>query len=72
MQEGSRSYFLRTDKPQAYLFAHLVLASKFSMPPTQHSVKGSHVTYELKHEVLHVISDALVARMTKGVVQIVE
>jgi hypothetical protein len=60
MQEGSRSYFLSTNKPQAYLFAHLVLASKFSMPPTQHVVKGSHVIYELRHDVLCLISDALI------------
>jgi hypothetical protein len=70
MQEGSRSYFLQIDKP--HTFVHLVLASKFPMRPIQHSMKGSHVTYELRHEVLYTISDALVERAMQGVVQIVE
>jgi hypothetical protein len=45
--------------PFAYVFSHLVLASKFSLPPTLHSVKGKYVTYELTHEVAYVILDAL-------------
>jgi hypothetical protein len=72
LQEGSRSYFLRIDKPHAYLFAHLVLASKFSMLPIQYSVKGGHSTYELQEEVLGAISDAIVSRTTIDALEIME
>jgi hypothetical protein len=36
----------------------LVLASKFSMPPTSHVVKGNYATYELTDEVIGVILEA--------------
>jgi hypothetical protein len=59
LKPGSRSYYLRTDKPNAYILSHLVLASKFSLPPTVHFVKGSYASYELGAEASIIISNAL-------------
>jgi hypothetical protein len=61
LQPWSHSYTLRDDKPLAFLFSHLILASKFSMPPTLHVVKGNYATYELTHDVEEVILEALEA-----------
>ncbi len=55
LQFGSRSYQLQDDKPLAYVFSHLILASKFSMPPIRQSMKGRYVTYELSTEMAKVI-----------------
>jgi hypothetical protein len=59
LQFNSRSYQLQDDKPLVYVFSHLILASKFSMPPTSHFVKGRYVTYELIAKVVEVIMEAL-------------
>ncbi len=56
---GNCYYQLRDDKPLAFVFSHLVLVSKFSMPPTHHVVKGSYATYELTNEVINVILGTL-------------
>jgi hypothetical protein len=50
LRAGSRSYHLRTDKPVAHILSCSVVASKFSMPPTLHFVRGSLATYELSVE----------------------
>ncbi len=42
-------YTLRDDKLGEYVFPHLVFASKFTMPPTAHIVKGSFATFQLKN-----------------------
>lgn len=39
----------------AYPCPHLVVASKFNMPPTAHNVKGSMAIYELTDEVSQII-----------------
>lgn len=59
LRPGSRSYYLRTDKPNAYILSHLVLASKFSLPPTLHFVRGTYASYELGAEASMIISNAL-------------
>jgi hypothetical protein len=50
---------LRDDKLHAFVFSHLILASKFSMPPACHVVKGNYATYELTNEITKVILEAL-------------
>jgi len=55
LRPGSCTYWLRDDKPQSYVFSHLVIASKFSMAPTAHAVKGCFKSYELKEDVLNII-----------------
>lgn len=52
---GSRSYILLKDSPLAFVYSHLIIASKFKMPPTTHSVRGCNATYELVHDVMNVI-----------------
>lgn len=60
LQASSRFYTLRDDKPLAYIFSHLIITSKFAMPPTIQSVKG-YASYKLKLEVLGFIIDAIEA-----------
>jgi hypothetical protein len=55
----SRSYTICDDQPIAFVFSHLILASKFSMPPITHVVKGNYVTYELTNGVSEVILKVL-------------
>jgi hypothetical protein len=59
LSPNSCSYLLRDDKSLAYVFSHLILASKFPMPPTSHIVKGRYVSYKLSMEVVDIISNAL-------------
>jgi hypothetical protein len=51
-------YTLCDDKHVAFVFSHLILASKISMPPTLHVVKENFATYELTHDVEKVILEA--------------
>ena len=39
--------------------SHLVLASKFSLPPTVYFVRGTYASYELGAEASVIISNAL-------------
>jgi hypothetical protein len=48
----SHFYTLCDDKLVAFVFSHLILASKISMPPITHVVKGNYATYELMNVVL--------------------
>ncbi len=57
----SCSYTLHNDQPTTFVFSHLILAYKISMPPTSHVGKGSYATYELTYGVLKVILEALEA-----------
>ncbi len=59
LQLGSKTYYFNDDVPHAYIYSHLVCASKFAMPPTAHSVRGSYPTFELPNETLHLIKEAL-------------
>lgn len=52
---GSRTSYLQEDHPLVYAYSHLVVASKFNMPPTTHYVKGSMATYVLTDEVSQII-----------------
>jgi hypothetical protein len=40
LRVGSRSYLLRNDRQPTSVYTHVVLTSKFSMPPTLYLVKG--------------------------------
>ena len=67
LKPRSRSYYLRTNKSNAYILLHLVLPSKFSMPPTVHFVRKSYTSYELGVEASIIISNALdQARILNG------
>jgi len=61
LQVGSHSYLFQDDQPLTFVFSRLILASKFSLPPTNHMVKGSYATYELKNNVAEIILEALEA-----------
>jgi hypothetical protein len=43
------------------MHSHLVVASKFSMPPTTLTIKSSSTTYELSEEVLRIIKQGIEA-----------
>jgi hypothetical protein len=67
VREGSRSYYLFEDAPHVYQYSHLVVASKFAMPPTTHSLRGWNATYELSLENLDIINDGIRAyRLADG------
>jgi hypothetical protein len=55
----NRSYYLLGESPPTYVYSHLVVASKFTMPPTTHAVRGSLCTYELSSEVLVIIHESI-------------
>jgi hypothetical protein len=59
----SRSYLLRNERQPTSVYTHVVLTSKFSMPPTLHPVKGRFASYELKVDVRDIIEDVLQAVM---------
>jgi hypothetical protein len=61
LQLGNQLYQLRNDKPLAFFFTNLVLTSRFSMPASIHSIKGTYVKYEFTNEVATVIVEALEA-----------
>jgi hypothetical protein len=52
---GSRSYILLKDSPLDFVYFHLIIASKFKMPPTTHSVRDCNATYELVPDVINVM-----------------
>lgn len=56
LRPGSRTYYLLEDHPPAYAYSHLIVASKFNMPPTVHNLKCNMATYELMDEVFQIIS----------------
>jgi len=59
LKPGSRTYWLRDDRPQSFVFLHIIVASKFFMPPITHVVKGHFGSYELKEDVLNIIVNAV-------------
>ncbi len=59
LQLGSMTYYFNDDAPFAYIYSHLVYASKFAMPPTSHNIRGSYPTFELPNETLLLIEEAL-------------
>jgi hypothetical protein len=54
----SRTYLLRNDKEPTAIYSHLVLASKFHLPPIVHPVKSRFSGYELQPEVKEIIDEA--------------
>jgi hypothetical protein len=61
LREGSRTYLLRNDKEPSSVYSHLVLSSKFSMPPISHPVRSRFAGFELKLEVKEIIDEAALA-----------
>jgi hypothetical protein len=55
---GTRHYF-NDEAKLACIYSHLVCASKFTMPPTSHNIRGSYPTFELLIETLQLIKKAL-------------
>jgi hypothetical protein len=51
----SRSYALLEDSPWTFVFTHLIVVSKFRMPPIAHTIKGCNATYELTFEGMGII-----------------
>ncbi len=47
---GSRTYYFNDNGQLAYVYSHIVCASKFAMPPTLHIVKGNYPTFELPNK----------------------
>jgi hypothetical protein len=56
---GNRIYYFNDEAKHAYIYSHLVCASKFAMPPTSHNVCGSYPTFELQNETLQLIEETL-------------
>ncbi len=56
---GNKFYYLLEDSPPMYVYSHLVVASKFLLPPTTHVVKGSLCTNELSANVLAIIQKGI-------------
>jgi hypothetical protein len=56
---GNKSYYFNDEANSAYIYSHLVCASKFAMPPTSHNVHGSYPTFELQNETLQLIEETL-------------
>jgi hypothetical protein len=55
-------YYLLKNSPPTFAYSHLIVASKFPMPPTTHVVKGSLSIYELSTKVLGFIHKGLASR----------
>jgi hypothetical protein len=49
------------DFPPTFVFSHLIIASKFNVPPIAHNVRGSNVIYELTIDVMGIIQNGLEA-----------
>ena len=63
LQLGSRTYLLQNDKEPTSIYRHLVLASKFHLPPILYPVKIQFFGYELQLEVKKIIDEALRAAL---------
>jgi hypothetical protein len=59
LRPRNHSYTLYDDKHVAFVFSHLILASKKFMLPSLHVVEGNYATYELTNDVEEVILEAL-------------
>jgi hypothetical protein len=63
LQKGSRTYQLRNDREASSMYSHVVLCSKFSMLLIYHHVKSRFACYELRLDVLDIISKAHAAEL---------
>ena len=59
LKEGSRTYLLRNDREPSTVYSHVVLTSKFSLPPIAHPIKSRLSGFELKVDVKEIIDEAL-------------
>ena len=59
LRQGSRTYLLRNDKEPCFVYSHLVLTAKFSLPPITHKIKSRFSGFELTLEVKEIIDEAL-------------
>jgi hypothetical protein len=59
LREGSRTYLLRNDKEPSFVYSHVVLTAKFSLPPIMHGIKSRFSGFELTLEVKEIIDEAL-------------
>jgi len=55
----SQIYYFNDGIVPAYVYSHIICASKFVMPPTSHNERGNHPTYELPNETLQLIKETL-------------
>ena len=58
LKEGSRTYLLRNDKEPSLIYSHLLLTSKFNLPPISHPLKSWLAEFELKLDVKEIIDEA--------------
>jgi hypothetical protein len=59
LQLGNRSYILLKNSTLAFVFFHLIVASKFKMLPNAHNAKGFNVRYDLTYDVINIIHQDL-------------
>jgi hypothetical protein len=59
LREGSQTYLLRNDKEPSFVYSHVVLTAKFSLPPITHRIKSRFSGFELTLEVKEIIDEAL-------------
>jgi hypothetical protein len=59
LHPSNKSYYLLEDSPPTYVYSHLVMPSKFVLPPTTHVVRASLCTYELSADVLAIIHEGM-------------
>jgi hypothetical protein len=55
LREGSQTYLLRNDKEPSFVYSHVVLTAKFSLPPIMHGIKSRFSGFELTLEVKEII-----------------
>jgi hypothetical protein len=55
----SKTYYFNYSGQPAYVYSHIMHASKFVMPLTSHTVKGNYSTFELPNETLQLIEKSL-------------
>jgi len=56
---ASKTYYFNDSGQPAYVYSHIMHASKFVMPPTSHTIKGNYSTFELPNETLQLIEKSL-------------
>jgi hypothetical protein len=52
------TYYFNDNGQHAYVYSHIVCASKFAMPPTLHTIKGNYPTFELPNDTLQLIEES--------------
>ena len=56
---SNKSYVYLCESNVAYIYAHLLCASKFPMPPANYRIKGDNLVYRLSNETLELIGIAI-------------